>query len=887
MPDTRRDAVVQLLGSIEGRGLVHYVDLAAALEEKWPEQFGVTADRATPHFTLRNVLDSDRDFEKVGQGVFRYKPWGEVPEIQLQLSGDGGASLKARSAALRSKPSKGFSGAVDAILSDPERRSEEIDRRRAAMAHARSLLDKGELSAADVVKLSRAWSTTGLKKAGQDGFNRFAPAFLGTYPRTYQDNLEAFNEWVGDLWTVHEEGIPAKLDELWSRGDLPLSGTILPSMVLHTRRPDRYFPWTRTLAKGLELSGHGGGAVDSSSEGYLEYCRGVARLLAERQIDPNLADLVLIQEVASAQQDAEPKEPKPKPGESGFQGFGPRAFEILQALLDNPKADKEWFAPLKEDYYTHIRKPLLALTGLAASEVIEPLLNSGGIIGDESIVVDPKRVAAKIVSQSVKRKYWPFLWTAFFPESHVKKNLAVQLFLLLHARGMDVGLDLSTAPEEARERFRRAIKKHADRFEAHIRNQPDTRRFRIRPDDQESGGANAESVVLGTSGELRTILDQHDPRCLVVKFRKEDLAQPRSADAVVDAVRSLVPFFVTAVIDEPGPALDQLEVPLAVEEEEPDEELEELVPTYTLDDLQRDTGLPKPWLENVARTARVGESRDELGQVVLYGPPGTGKTYVAERVARYLVDGDQARVRTVQFHPAYSYEHFVEGYRPEPSRSGDALLFQRVDGVLLEVIDRVVKTGHRHVLIIDEMNRGDLPQVFGELMYLLSRRRRGEGVFLPKSRRTLNLPKKLTLIGTMNTADRSIAHVDFALRRRFRFFEIKPEPEILRQSLLDDGVDSAFAGALGDLLSTVNKQLRDEGGGALQLGHAYFMGLDSATALKSVWEREVLPLVEDFVDYDPDILARYRWAEVKKLLEAFAKEHESDDADVEDEVDGP
>jgi len=883
MPDTMRDAVVQLLESTEVRGLVHYTDLAAALEGKWVEQFGVTPDRATPHFTLWKVLDSDADFERVGQGAFRYKPWGDVPETQLQLSSDGGTSLKARSAALKAKPSKGFAGVVDAILSDPERRSEEIDRRRASIAQARSLLDKGELSDSDVVELSRAWSTTGSKKAGQDGYNRFAPAFLGTYPRTYQENLETFNEWVGDLWTVHEDGVAGKLDELWSRGDLPLSGTILPSMVLHTRHPDRYFPWTRALAKGLELAGHGSANVDSSSESYLDYCRGVVRLLADREFDPNLADLVLIREVASSQPAAEPK--KPKGAESGFQGFSSRAFEILKGLLDNPKAGKEWFAPHKADYYAHIRRPLLALTGLAASEVIEPLLNAGGVIGDETIVVDPKRVAAKIVSQSVKRKYWPFLWTAFFPESHVKKNEAVQLFLGLHARGLDVGLDLTTAPDEARERFTRAIKEHGERFEAHIRGQTGVRRFRVRPDDQESGGANVDGVIMGTSSELSWILDQDKPQCLVVKFHKDDLAEPGVGDEVVDAVRSLVPFFVAAVTDDLVPALDQLEVPVAVEEEEADEELEELVPAYTLEDLQRDTGLPKPWLENVAKAARVGENRDELGQVVLYGPPGTGKTYVAERVARLLVDGDQARVRMVQFHPAYTYEHFVEGYRPEPSKSGDALLFQRVDGVLLDVIDRVVKTGQRHVMVIDEMNRGDLPQVFGELMYLLSRRKQGEGVFLPKSRRMLNLPKKLTLIGTMNTADRSIAHVDFALRRRFRFFEIKPEQEILRQSLLDDGVDAAFAGAMGDLLSTVNKQLRDEGGGALQLGHAYFMGLESANDLKSVWEREVLPLVEDFVDYDPDSLSRYRWAEVKKLLETYEKEHQSDETVADDEAD--
>jgi len=137
-------------------------------------------------------------------------------------------------------------------------------------------------------------------------------------------------------------------------------------------------------------------------------------------------------------------------------------------------------------------------------------------------------------------------------------------------------------------------------------------------------------------GEALDHLEQDKPQCLVVKFHKDDLAEPGVGDEVVDAVRSLVPFFVAAVTDDIVPALDHLEVPVAIEEEEAEEELEELVPVYTLEDLQRDTGLPKPWLENVARAARVGEKRDELGQVVLYGValPGQGAYELFEKAMR-------------------------------------------------------------------------------------------------------------------------------------------------------------------------------------------------------------------------------------------------------------
>ncbi|MFN8622966.1 MAG: AAA family ATPase [Chloroflexota bacterium] len=164
-------------------------------------------------------------------------------------------------------------------------------------------------------------------------------------------------------------------------------------------------------------------------------------------------------------------------------------------------------------------------------------------------------------------------------------------------------------------------------------------------------------------------------------------------------------------------------------------------------------------------------------QVALAGPPGTGKTWVAQHIARHLTGGTPDRVRTVQFHPSYSYEQFMEGLRPVV-KPGGGIQFERVDGVILELAKEMRQRSGRRVLVIDEMNRANLPRVFGELMYLFEYRQ--DPIRLQYSD-SFALPEELLVIGTMNTADRSIRGIDLALRRRFDIFECPPDVDILEK----------------------------------------------------------------------------------------------------------
>jgi 5-methylcytosine-specific restriction enzyme B len=188
----------------------------------------------------------------------------------------------------------------------------------------------------------------------------------------------------------------------------------------------------------------------------------------------------------------------------------------------------------------------------------------------------------------------------------------------------------------------------------------------------------------------------------------------------------------------------------------------------SLDHLASSLYLEAPYLANVIELLR------HKGQLIFYGPPGTGKTYVARQVARHLA-GDDGSVEIVQFHPSYSYEDFVQGFRPSPD--GQAGFVLR-DGPLVRAVRRALDSPlGTHVLIVDEINRGNLAKVFGELYYLLEYR--GEEMHLMYSDAPFRLPTNLWIIGTMNTADRSIAIVDGALRRRFYFVAFYPsEPPV-------------------------------------------------------------------------------------------------------------
>ena len=275
--------------------------------------------------------------------------------------------------------------------------------------------------------------------------------------------------------------------------------------------------------------------------------------------------------------------------------------------------------------------------------------------------------------------------------------------------------------------------------------------------------------------------------------------------------------------------------------------------TPDLDWLTREIHWEKHEVEDLVETLRTRRR-----QIILAGPPGTGKTYVAEKVAKHLTDGRPGAVEVVQFHPTYAYEDFVEGLRPIP-KDGQ-VTFDVVEGKLIKVADaaRAAAPG-AVVLVIDEINRANLPSVFGELLYLLEYR--GKEISLIHRER-FSLPDNLYVIGTMNTADRSIRSVDTALRRRFDIFDCAPRPEILerfydREENLSDVEDliDGFQRLNDALLSHIDEHHT--------IGQSFFMrSTYTASDLRRTWHRQIRPLIGEYFFDQPAMVEEFRFDEL-------------------------
>ena len=250
--------------------------------------------------------------------------------------------------------------------------------------------------------------------------------------------------------------------------------------------------------------------------------------------------------------------------------------------------------------------------------------------------------------------------------------------------------------------------------------------------------------------------------------------------------------------------------------------------------------LPASFLEEIVTLLR------DKKQVIFQGPPGTGKTYVAKELANHLA-GSKERVTLVQFHPSYAYEDFVQGFRPALVGGGQPG-FELRDGPLLRAAKGAREEPHAdHYLVIDEINRGNLAKVFGELYFLLEYRDEKMRLQYQKDDdQDFSLPANLYVIGTMNTADRSIALVDLALRRRFYFVEFHPDDEPVKGALRRwlEANELEHMDWVADVVDQANEMLKADRHAAI--GPSYFMkdGLDDA-AVERIWKHSVLPYIEE------------------------------------------
>jgi len=298
------------------------------------------------------------------------------------------------------------------------------------------------------------------------------------------------------------------------------------------------------------------------------------------------------------------------------------------------------------------------------------------------------------------------------------------------------------------------------------------------------------------------------------------------------------------------------------EAEEVETEQEAATPTYTIQSIAADgCFLSHADLEMALK--RVLDKKN----LILQGPPGTGKTWLAKRLAYTLIGSKDRKVtrdrlRVVQFHPSLSYEDFVRGWRP----SSDKL--KLTDGVFLEIAQAARAEPDRpFVLIIEEINRGNPAQIFGEMLTLLEDSKRSDGeamelVYRHQHGERFFIPKNLYVIGTMNIADRSLALVDLALRRRFAFVNLEPQfNELWRKWCVDTGkFPEADVDLIASRMRALNKSISDDRslGTQYQVGHSYVTPSESNSSVdarqwfREIVETELIPLLEEYWFDTPD-----------------------------------
>ena len=298
-------------------------------------------------------------------------------------------------------------------------------------------------------------------------------------------------------------------------------------------------------------------------------------------------------------------------------------------------------------------------------------------------------------------------------------------------------------------------------------------------------------------------------------------------------------------------------------------------PEPALQTLAEELLLPLEFLEEIDTLLK------EKKQVIFQGPPGTGKTFVAQKLAERLA-GSQERVTLVQFHPSYAYEDFVQGYRPSLLEGQPG--FELKDGPLLQAAQRASEDGDAdHYLVIDEINRGNLAKVFGELYFLLEYRDQKMRLQY-QTDKEFSLPENLYIIGTMNTADRSIALVDLALRRRFYFVEFHPDDEpikdLLRNWLQANASDMKW---VADVIDLVNKKLEDDR--HVAIGPSYFMGTDDKgnavvrdeASVRRIWKHSVLPYIEEHLFGNLDSMDEWDLDKLRKQTKTPTQESDGGD----------
>ncbi len=516
----------------------------------------------------------------------------------------------------------------------------------------------------------------------------------------------------------------------------------------------------------------------------------------------------------------QPPEAKESPRARPY--FTERTFELLSQLHANPTT--MFYNEHHQEFEDHLQEPLRRLLADVAKELPKAI---------KDYVETEKGILAKIPKNDFgKGGTWDYLWGAFYPKGSRRIGDA-QLYVTVKKESIEFGFAVTDYAPEVQQRLTQNCRTCGKEL-ANILNHYDWGDY-LQGDNQPADIARWLAEPDNYNFNVFQLIPAHEASDLPAKKLRTRIAQ---------SFVQLFPLALLAGPENPWPAIRAYLGAEDSERESPEQ------PPYTRADFTGDTGISEAQLENWLQAI------ERKGQAILYGPPGTGKTFVAKRLAKLLVGDDDGFVELVQFHPAYAYEDFIQGIRPE-SKADGGLHYPVVPGRFLNFCQKAQMAKGKCVLIIDEINRANLARVFGELMYLLEYR---EEEIPMAGGGGLKIPANVRIIGTMNTADRSIALVDHALRRRFAFLPLYPQYEILERHHAQTGFPVQ---RLIEVLKELNNTIGDK---HYHVGISFFLTKDLSSQLENIWRTEIQPYLDEYFFDRSEKAEAFSWERVKERI---------------------